>query len=392
MRIAFVTFEYPPRLFGGAGVYAENLVSNLAKLGHELEVYVPNLNQSKEEHPMPGVSINRIGIARDWFPGWISFCLKVTKKIEMSKAEKKVDVVHINGIGFFAFRDRVKGPAYVSTGHHLSGETASKARLRLIDRLLDINGENGFLIPLVERYGARFPDRYIAVSQETKNSLISLYQVPESFVQVIWNGVDSRGAPKGTQDREELRASLGLSPGALLVFVGRVDDPRKDLITVIRALAQVPKNLRPGLVVVGSGQTTKAKNLAKDLGVLESLSFRGRVSPEELWKTYLVADACVCASKQEGFGLTIIEALCAGCKVITTEVGVVPEIRNRIEAVVDVASPNAMEFAITDMMRKPGKSSKVEVLVPYEYTWGRSAKQTLSVYEKAIEIRGKRYL
>ena len=69
MRIAFITFEYPPRLFGGAGVYAENLVANLAKLGHEIEVYVPSPGGGTAvEHPIPSVAINRIGLSRNWFP------------------------------------------------------------------------------------------------------------------------------------------------------------------------------------------------------------------------------------------------------------------------------------------------------------------------------------
>jgi len=389
MRIAFITFEYPPRLFGGAGVYAENLVANLAKLGHEMEVFVPSPGGGTAvEHPIPGVVVNRFGLSRNWFPGWMSFCLNATKRLE--RAKEKVDIVHINGIGFFAFRDRVKGPAYISTGHHLSGETARKANLRLVDRLQDIQGENGFLVPLVERYGVRFADRYIAVSQETKGSLQSLYHVPEKLVDVVWNGVDLQGAPTGPQDREALRASLRLPQGPMLLFVGRVDDPRKDLLTIVRALAQVPKELGVNLVAVGSGNAGKAELLARELGVHDRVWFRGRVSPEELWRTYLVADACVCASKQEGFGLTILEALCAGCKVISTEVGVVQEIKDRMEAVVPAASPDAMASAINDMLGRTGKSEQVEIIVPYDFTWERSAKQTLAAYEKAVETRHQR--
>ncbi|HUL38727.1 MAG TPA: glycosyltransferase family 4 protein [Methanomassiliicoccales archaeon] len=390
MRIAFITFEYPPRLFGGAGVYAESLVCSLAKLGHEIDVYAPSLTEGELERPSPRVKVHRVRIPRDSLTGWISFCLKVTKRLEKARPEERADVVHINGIGFFAFRDRVHGPAYISTAHHLSRETAKKGDLSLGDRILDVGGENGFLIPLVERYGVRFPDRYIAVSRETKGSLMSLYDVPDSLVDVVWNGVDLKGAPIGPQDRESLRSSLGLPSGKLLVFVGRVDDPRKDLTTVIRALAQIPSEARPTLIAVGAGHTAKAEALAKELGVLDRLSFRGRVGPEELWGTYLVADVCVCASRQEGFGLTILEALCAGCKVISTEVGVVPEIRGKIEAVVPFVSPEAMGTAIAEALRGGSKPSRVEVVVPYELSWERSAKQTLAAYEKAVGSRRKR--
>jgi glycosyltransferase involved in cell wall biosynthesis len=256
--------------------------------------------------------------------------------------------------------------------------------------MMDISGENGFLVPLVERYGARFPDRYIAVSGETKASLHSLYQVPESLVDVVWNGVDDRGAPVGPQDREELRAALRIPSGPILLFVGRVDDPRKDLQTVIRALALIPSEKRPLLLVIGSGNESKSKVLASELGIMDNILFRGRVSSEELWRTYLIADICVCASKQEGFGLSVIEAMCAGCKVISTQVGVVQEIRDRMDAIVPISSPDAMASAIINSLKTMGKSNQVEVIVPYDFTWERSAKQTLSAYEKAAGMRDHR--
>ncbi len=187
-----------------------------------------------------------------------------------------------------------------------------------------------------------------------------------------------------------LRSGLGLPPGPMIVFVGRVDDPRKDLQTVIRALALIPPGKRPALLVVGSGHTSKPEALAKELGVLESIFFRGRVGPEDLWKTYLVSDVLVCASKQEGFGLTILEALSAGCKVVSTEVGVAHEIKESISALVPTESPDAMASAITDALEGDPKPRRVEVIVPYEFTWERSAVQTAAAYEKALRDRANR--
>jgi glycosyltransferase involved in cell wall biosynthesis len=388
MRIAFVTFEYPPRIWGGAGVYAENLVTSLARMGHEIDVYVPAPGgRSVVEGHAPGVVVNRVGTHLDRVPGFLPFCLGVTKRLERAKGGQRPDVVHVNSIGFFAFRDRVNGPAYVSTGHHLSTETVRKVRPRTVDRVLDFRGESGYLSSMMERSGARFPDRYIAVSQETSRSLRSIYHLPERLVDLVWNGVDPRGAPVGPQDREVLRARLRLPSGPIILFVGRVDDPRKDLPTLVRSLALVQREQRASLVAVGGGLSAKAERLAKELGVHDHLFFRGRVSPEELWSTYLVADAYACASLQEGFGITILEGLCAGCRVISTEVGVASELRDRIEAVVPSASPEHMARAIADALGHPGRSGQAEVRVPPEFTWERSVKQTLTVYQKALETK-----
>ena len=122
----------------------------------------------------------------------------------------------------------------------------------------------------------------------------------------------------------------------------------------------------------------------------ERMRFIGRVSHEELWSTYIVADAVVCASKQEGFGLTILEGLCAGCKVISTDVGVVQEIRERMESVVPASSPMDLAAAMVKVLGATGKPRHVEVTVPYDLSWERCAHQTVLAYEKALEQRRNR--
>ena len=103
-----------------------------------------------------------------------------------------------------------------------------------------------------------------------------------------------------------------------------------------------------------------------------------------------MAEVVVCASKQEGFGLTIIEGLCAGCKVISTDVGVVQEIRERMEAIVPVASPKDLASAMVKALGAPGKPRDVEVTVPYDLSWELCAHRTVSVYEKALEQKRQR--
>ncbi len=392
MRIAFVTLEYPPRLNGGAGVYAENLVRSLAELGHEVRVYVPYLGKRPViDRADANVEVRWVRQPLSGIIGLAFFTLKVAKELECARDTERFDIVHLNGIAFLVFRDRAMGPTYVSTGHHLAGDTAKKGSLRFKDRVASFQGENGFLVPLLERYGAHITDHYLAVSQETREGLQRLYRVPGSAIDVVWNGVDGRAAPSGTHDREEIRERLGLPAAPVLLFVGRVDDPRKGLDNLIKALACFPPERNVKLVAVGGGNAEKARMLAEQLGIKDRVVFMGRVSQEVLWNAYLVADAYICASYQEGFGLTILEALCARCPVISTEVGVAPEIRERLEGVVPTKEPEALRNAISILlMRREARPRFGEVEIPYDFSWKRCAKLTVAGYEKAISMRGDR--
>jgi glycosyltransferase involved in cell wall biosynthesis len=248
-----------------------------------------------------------------------------------------------------------------------------------------MQGENGFIVPFMERQGIRMVDRYLAVSEQSKEGLKCLYGRPENRIDVVWHGVDGSRAPIGPQDRETIRTRMQLPEGQLLLFVGRVDDPRKNLLGLIRAMASLPRELDAKLLVVGSGSNAKAKSLAREMNLDERIFFMGRVSPEDLWSTYLVADGLVCVSWQEGFGLTIIEALCAGCPVISTEVGVAPDLQGRLEKVVPVNDEEALAEAISVLFKRKGRPKVAEVVIPYELSWERCAMETVAGYEKAID-------
>jgi glycogen synthase len=62
MRIAFVTFEYPPFIIGGAGVYALNVTHELAKLGHQIIVFVPDIPGIKYEKDLENIVFNKVKI------------------------------------------------------------------------------------------------------------------------------------------------------------------------------------------------------------------------------------------------------------------------------------------------------------------------------------------
>lgn len=102
--------------------------------------------------------------------------------------------------------------------------------------------------------------------------------------------------------------------------------PEKNIGLAIRAIGELIKNHpRTGLVIVGSGaEKTSLKKLARELGVEKNVFFEGW--QEDLISYYKTADLFLLTSNYEGYGMTVVEALAAGCPVVMTDVGCAGEV------------------------------------------------------------------
>jgi len=117
-----------------------------------------------------------------------------------------------------------------------------------------------------------------------------------------------------------------------LLFVGRIDDPRKGLDMLIKAFKFVLVYIDAQLIIVGNGKKEKIMELAGPIA--HYLFFLGYVDDITLKKCYSLCDVYICPSRLEGFGLTILEAFAAGKPVIATNTGAIPElIQNGINGI-----------------------------------------------------------
>ena len=188
----------------------------------------------------------------------------------------------------------------------------------------DLSGENGVLIPRIEKRAVESVDKIIAVSNYTKDSILQTYNISPEMVDVVYNGVDFEGYTFTQEDLDETRKQLGLPDLPVILFVGRVDDPRKGLDVLIQAFRKVLDEVDATLLVVGKGDQTMARDLAGP--AFDRIVFTGFVDNITLKKCYALCDLYVCPSRLEGFGLTILEAFAAGKPVLATRVGAIPEL------------------------------------------------------------------
>jgi glycosyltransferase involved in cell wall biosynthesis len=326
MRIAFVTFEYPPFIIGGAGVYANHVTEALANLGHQVVVFTPSISDTNStKYPASAnLQVWHVQVHETISFKALQFWINLPREIKKAEEEGKFDIIHINGFSYWFLPKRLSTAPHVLTVHHLIRDAAENTDLDLFSRMRDLSGENGFLIPQIEKRALGSVDKIIAVSNYTKNKILQAYHVPPEMVEVVYNGVDFNGYAITQEDLDEARKQLGLPNLPVILFVGRVDDPRKGLDVLIQAFRKVLDKVDASLLVVGKGDQTTARDLAGP--ALDRIMFIGFVDDVTLKKCYALCNLYVCPSRLEGFGLTILEAFAAGKPVVATGVGAIPEL------------------------------------------------------------------
>lgn len=386
MRVAFVTFEYPPFIVGGAGVYAARVTEELAKLGHQVVVFTPAIDRADgNKHPSSAnLQVWHVPIRETTPFKALQFWIHLPKEIKRAENGQKFDIVHINGLSYWFLKRRLSPAPHVLTVHHLVGDAAENTGLDLFSRIKDLSGENGFFIPLIEKRAINSADQIIAVSNYTKDRLLQTYQVSSEKVDVVYNGVDSDGCTFTPHDLAETKKQLGLSDLPVILFVGRVDDPRKGLDVLIQAFRKVLDEVDATLLIVGKGDQTRARDLAGP--TLDRIVFTGFVDDITLKKCYALCDVYVCPSRLEGFGLTILEAFAAGKPVVATRVGAIPELVHEgqngiLVAVDDVDKMSAnITFILHDLrfFEQIGKSNVI--YLGDTFYWSRTAEKTEDIY------------
>lgn len=319
MKIAFLTFEYPPARVGGAGKYASRVTKGLAQHGHEVFVFsstgetkvIENLHLIK----VPYLNLPLLRV----FTFWLVLTYKFTK--EQWKGGN-FDVLHVNEyVDFLLPAFFTKSIFRVVTVHHLAREVVDVISPTMKERFLNPGSEVG-LVPLLEKLSIRRADHIIVVSRHTKKSLSKYYGVSEGLITVIHNGHewDDKSSVPGKSTTKEK------SPLKVL-FVGRLEE-RKGVQFLLKSIKHFDKScdVNARFILVGKGNHQQYRQLSNFLGIDHLVSFEGYLEEERLKKLYANSDIFVLPSKLEGFGLVLLEAIEFGLPVIGTNRGGIPEV------------------------------------------------------------------
>jgi glycosyltransferase involved in cell wall biosynthesis len=241
----------------------------------------------------------------------------------------------------------------------------------------------GVLVPLA----ARRSDRVIVPSRSTKDDLTSLLHVPAAKIDVVPEGVRLPPADRPTDvTGVRNRLEIGDRPVVLTVSAKR---PHKNLMRLLEALALIPGDRRPVLVLPGYPTEWEAelRGKAHELGLDGDTRFLGWVTEGELDALYAAASCFVFPSLYEGFGLPVLDAMARGVPVACSDRGSLPEVAGAAARLFDPEQPTAIAAAIETLLSNRDEADRLAAAGRARaagFTWQQTARLTAEVYRRAL--------
>jgi glycosyltransferase involved in cell wall biosynthesis len=412
LRVGFFVWEYPPRIVGGLGTYAEYLAHEFVDIGHDVSVFTLNSGNLKTREILRGVEVHRplIADASNIFPFFVVDDLKkwgtniklfndifiynilsATKflngLIKKEKCHFDVVCVHdwLSSVAGLVIKNEAKIPVVF---HAHSTEWGRSG------------GQGSEVVTHLEAAMAEDADRIITVSYAMQQDLIK-HGWPQSKISVVWNGVDAeRYNPSKVQqeDVKKIREKYGIPKDwNMLLFVGRltwVKSVRNLLQAMPLVLKEYPNTM---LVILGKGEEqTDIVETADRLGIKDKVVYRfDFVNENERILHYAAADVCVFPSIYEPFGIVSLEAMALEKPVVAGARGVVGFKEQVISSGPDQTGmhvngedPADIAWGIKETLKNPekarnwGENGRKRVL---EYfTWGKVAEETLKIYQSLL--------
>lgn len=315
MRVDLLTREYPPNIYGGAGVHVAELVRALRT---DTDVIVRAFGDPVDEPDTFGYGVP------EELAGANGSISTLGVDLQMAQDAGGADLVHshtwyANAAGHLA--KLLHGIPHVVTAHSLEPLRPWKAE--------QLGG--GYRVSSwIEKTAFEGADRVIAVSEGMRRDILHAYPAldPEK-VTVVYNGIDlDRWKP--LKDDERARA-LGIDPERpAVVFVGRITR-QKGLPYLLRAARLLPKEVQ---VILCAGAPDTPEIMAEVTRGVEALQAERAgvvwidrlLSQEELRVALTASTVFVCPSVYEPLGIVNLEAMACGLPVVGTATGGIPEV------------------------------------------------------------------
>jgi starch synthase len=315
MRVDILTLEYPPEVYGGAGVHVENLAEVLRS---RIDVRVRTFGAPREEE----------GVTAYPEPATLAQANRALRTFGVDLAMANdcggADVVHSHT--WYANLAGHLGGLLHSVPHVLSAHSLEPLRPWKAEQL----GGGYALSSWAERTAYEAAAAVIAVSDGMRKDILRCYPaVDPAKVVTVHNGIDLSGWQR-SEDDDAVRA-LGIDPDRpSVVFVGRITR-QKGLPYLLRAAALLPPEIQ---LVLCAGAPDTPEIMAEVSGLVADLQktrdgvvWLERMLPRaELCKVLSAATTFVCPSVYEPLGIVNLEAMACEAAVVGTITGGIPEV------------------------------------------------------------------
>ncbi len=226
----------------------------------------------------------------------------------------------------------------------------------------------------------RQADKVLAISKNTKATLVEHLDVKPSKIEVTYLGPPDKQTKKASLPKE-------LADKTFIVYIGGIDY-RRDLVSLLKAARLLYKKRQIILALVGRDFEDikgheKVQSLMK-VGVENgSIVNLGYVSDELKRSLYENALACVYPTLYEGFGLPLLEAFAYGCPIVTYDNSAIPEVGGA--AAIYTKGDGGIYKSINTLLQNP-HSRQLKIEAGYQrvkaFSWERLANETVKIIKK----------
>ncbi|MGO8768764.1 MAG: glycogen synthase [Mycobacterium sp.] len=384
MRVAMMTREYPPEVYGGAGVHVTELVAQLGRLC-AVDVHCMGA-------PRPGAFVHQPDPRLQSANAALS---TLSSDLMMANAASAATVVHSH-TWYTGLAGHLAALLYdiphVLTAHSLEPMRPWKAE--------QLGG--GYRISTwVEHTAVLAAHAVIAVSSAMREDILRVYPALDpGLVHVIRNGIDTDvWYPAGPMRSGSVLAELGVDPGRPIVaFVGRITRQKG-----VAHLVAAAHRFRPDAQLVLCAGAPDTPEIADEVRTAVAGLARNRTGVfwiremlpiGELREILTAADVFACPSVYEPLGIVNLEAMACATAVVASDVGGIPEVVSdgvtgslvHYDAGDPVGYQTRLAGAVNELIADSEKAKRYGLAgrqrCMAEFSWARVAEQTLDIYRK----------
>lgn len=232
----------------------------------------------------------------------------------------------------------------------------------------------------------------ITDSNASKKDIVRILKYPQENIHVVYLAASEKFKPFNESEKQKIKKKYDL-PERYALYVGDAT-ANKNVLRLFEAIEKV----EIPLVVIGKAlsdenitpnawneELRKAQGIAKNSRFIKRLGF---VEENDLPKIYSAASVFAFPSLYEGFGLPVIEAMASGTPVVTTQAGSLKEVAGNCAYFVDPLDVNSIAQGIKEVFENQKLQddfSKLGIKNAERFSWQKTAKETLEVYEKVFE-------
>ncbi|MEK6954528.1 MAG: glycosyltransferase family 1 protein [Candidatus Micrarchaeota archaeon] len=234
-------------------------------------------------------------------------------------------------------------------------------------------------------------DGIVAISDYTKQELISQLGIDSSKIAIAYPAVD-HSAYKKRKASPAFKKKYGMNPHLPIVLYVGSEEPRQNLLTLIKALSSLKKKgVHFQFVKVGSPAWPNGREQfitqLKSHGIFDDTKIIGYVDEADLPGIYCAARVFAYPCEYTGFGLPPLEAMACGVPVVTSNASSLPEVVGK--AGIMVSPHDAAKFAssISSLLNSKAlwkKYSRLGEMQSKKFSWGAGAKQTVALYKRLV--------